>query len=323
MIIRRLQLFSMAVLFATSVAAAADFPSHPVRIIVPYSPGGVNDLVARISADGLRQRIGQPVVVENRPGGDGIIGVEATVKADADGHTLVIMPGASLVTLPILKKNVPFDPLRDLSPVTILFKYGQFIAVNAELPVKNLQELIAYAKANPGKLNRGTVGTGSLLNEVMIERALGIQGLVTSIPYKGSALKMQALMTNEIQLGAVDSLLALPAVKAGKIRVLAATTLTRQPPFADAPTIAETESPGFEVTSVFGFLAPARTPPEILRRLSGEFAALVKSGPLNDYITSKIAATPVGSTPEEFLQWLRADFAREREAAQIAKIQPE
>jgi len=306
-----------------SLAAAADYPSRPLRIIVPYPPGGVTDVATRIAAEGLRGRLGQSVVVENRPGGDAIIGVEAAVKSDPDGYTLVIMPGSSLVTLPLFKKNVPFDPLRDLAPVSMMLRYAQFVVVNAEVPVRSIQELIAYVKANPGKVNRGVVGTGSLLQSLITDKALGLSGLTVPVNYKGAAPFVQALMTNEVQFANLDTVNSIPAAKAGKIRVLAAATLTRQAIFPDAPTLAETVAPGFEMTSVFGFLAPAKTPRDIVQRLSAEFATLVKSGPLNEYIVNKISAIPVGSTPDEFAQWLRTDLERQREAVQAAKIQPE
>jgi tripartite-type tricarboxylate transporter receptor subunit TctC len=306
-----------------SLAAAADYPTRQIRIIVPYPPGGVTDVMTRIAAEGLRARVNQPVLVENRPGGDAIIGVEAAVKSEPDGYTLVMMPSSSLVTLPLFKKSVPFDSLRDLAPISLIYKTPQFVIVNSEVPVRTLQELVAYVKANPGKLNRGVVGTGSLLQSLMTEKVLGIQGLTTIVNYKGSAPFIQAIMTNEVQVANLDTLNSMPAVKAGKIRVLAAATLSRNATFPDAPTIAETVAPGFELVSAFGFFGPAKTPREIVTKLSNDFAALTRSGPLNDYLVNKIAAIPVGSTPEEFAQYLRTDFERQKEAAQVAKIQPE
>jgi tripartite-type tricarboxylate transporter receptor subunit TctC len=313
----------LAVALVPSLGSAADYPTRQIRIIVPYPPGGVTDILTRIAADGLRERLGQQVLVENRPGGDAIIGVEAAVKSEPDGYTLATMPGASLVTLPLFKKNLPFDPLRDLAPISLLMKTPQFIAVHSDVPVRSVQELVAYVKANPRKLNRGTVGTGSLLQVLITDKALGIEGLTVPVNYKGSAPYIQAVMSNEVQLNNLDTTNAIPAVKAGKIRVLAALTLTRQAAFPDAPPLAETIAPGFELTSVYGLFAPAKTPREIVQRLSAELAALTKSGPLHEYIANKVAAVPVGSTPDEFAQWLRTDFAREKEAAAFAKIQPE
>ena len=304
-------------------ARSADYPVRPLRIIVPYPPGGATDVVTRLAGEVLHERMGQAVVVENRPGADGVIGVDATIKAGADGYTLTIMPGASLITLPILKKNVPFDPLTDLAPLSMVFKYGQILAVNSEVPVKTLSEWVAYVKANPGKLNRGVIGTGVLLQAAITDTALGIQGLLVPVNYKGNSLAGQALMANEVQFMNSDLTTVTPGLKSGRIRVLAVTTPTRMPALPDAPTVAETLSPGFELTSVFGFFAPAGTPREVVQKLSAEFAALSKSGPVNDYIVNKIAAIPVGSTADELAQWMRSDFAREKQAAQQLKVQPE
>ena len=304
-------------------ALAADFPTRPIRIIVPYPPGGVTDVVSRMAGEALRIRLGQPAVVENRPGADGIIGVDMTVKSAPDGHTMVIMPGSSLVTLPILKKSLPFDPQTDLAPMSILFKYMQFIVISSETPAKSLTELVAYAKANPGKLNRGVIGTGVLLQNQILDAALGIRGLMVPVNYKGGAATSQAIMANEIQMMTMDMVSVVPALKTGKIRVIGVTAPTRMPGFPDTPTVAETFAPGFELSSVFAFFAPARTPQDIVQKLSGEFAVMARSGPVNDYIVNKISSIPVGSTPDEVTQWMRAEYARAREAAQSINLQPE
>ncbi|HXC37791.1 MAG TPA: tripartite tricarboxylate transporter substrate binding protein [Burkholderiales bacterium] len=303
--------------------AGADFPNHPMKIIVPYPPGGATDIVSRVAGEVLHERLGQPVIVENRPGADAVIGLDALARSAPDGHTLGIMPGASLVTLPVVKKSLPFDPLADFAPLSMVFRYPQIIMVNSELPVKSLAELIAYVRANPGKVNRAVVGTGSMLQSTMTDVALGIQGQTVIVNYKGSSLSATAMQSNEVQLMNMDPTLGLPALKSGKVRALAVTTPQRLAVLPEVPTVAEAASPGFELTSVFGFFAPAKTPRETVQKLSEEFTAMAKSGPVNDYIVNKIGAMPVGSTAEEFAQWLRADFAREKAAAQVAKVQPE
>jgi tripartite-type tricarboxylate transporter receptor subunit TctC len=316
----------IAVLLAAALPAAvlaADFPIHPIRIIVPYPPGGVTDIISRVAGETLHDRLGQAVVVENRPGADAVIGLDAVVKSPADGYTLTFMPGASLVTLTVVKKSVPFDPVADFAGLSMMFKYPQIVMVNTEVPAKNLSELIAYVRANPGKVNRAVVGTGSMLQSTMTDVALGIQGMTVLINYKGSSLSATAMQSNEVQLMNMDPTLGYPALKSGKVRALAVTTPQRLAALPDVPTVAESVAPGFELTSVFGFLAPARTPRDVVQKLSDEFSAMAKSGPVNDYIVNKIGAIPVGSTADEFQQWLRTDFAREKAAAQVAKVQPE
>ena len=250
------------------------WPGRPVRIVVPQTPGASTDLTARLIAQRLTSILGQPVIVENRPGAGSIVGTELVAKATPDGHTLLVV--ASSITLnPIIHKNLPFDPQRDLTPITQLSSFPNMLVVNPTLPVKSVQDLIALAKAKPGALNYGSAGTatGTHLSAELFKYMTGTD--MVHVPYKGGGAAMPALIGGQVQLMFSTTVTALPHVRAGRLRAIAVTSGQRWPSLPEIPTIAESGVPGYDHTPWNGFLAPAKTPRNIISRLNEETAKIL------------------------------------------------
>jgi tripartite-type tricarboxylate transporter receptor subunit TctC len=264
-----------ALLLALSGQAMAQgaFPNRPLRIIVPFTPGGGNDVYARAVGAKLSERLGQPVIVENKPGAGGNLGADFVAKSPPDGYTLLLAQnGLSMV--PHLTRNLPFDVTRDLAPVGIGASLPLAVAVNNDLPVRNIPELLAYAKANPGKLSYATPGIGTP-HHLATEWFLNLTGTrMVMVPYKGAAGMITDLIGGQVQVlfGALNSIL--PQHQSGKLRIIALAEKQRHPTFKDLPTISETV-PGYETFFWFGLMAPAGTPEAILNRLSDEQRAIV------------------------------------------------
>jgi tripartite-type tricarboxylate transporter receptor subunit TctC len=286
--------FTLTFAFAP-FAWAQPWPVKPIRLIVNYPAGGTSDLMARAFSTKLAETLGQPVVIENRGGAAGNIGLEVVAKSAPDGYTLLASSGSPIVVGPHLYK-LNFDVARDLVPIVPMARILTLLVVRPGLPVHSVAELISYARANPGKLNYGSVGTGSTLHihaERML-RAAKIQA--THVPYKGAAEMVTALLSNQVDF-AFDSGLTIQHIKAGKLRVLAVAGATRSPLFPDTPTMAET---GTEVNdSVFGVYAPTGTPPEIITRLNREIGRIMQTAEARAVLAT-FAAEVVTASPEEF-----------------------
>ena len=268
-----------ATLFAFAPAAHAQaYPSKPVKIVVPYAPGGPNDIVARLLAEKLTQANGQPFVVENRPGGGSNIGAEAVAKSTPDGYTLLVAATSHSINMTLFpKENLKYDLMRDFAPVSLLMT-GPLVLVTApKVPAKNLKEFVAHAKAQPGKMSFGSSGNGAsthLAGEMLNTRA-GIQTL--HVPYKGSGPALTDLMGGQIDF-MVDTLISsMPFIKSNKINALAVTGKERSPILPDVPTVAEQGYPGFEAVAWIGLLAPAKTPPDIVAKLNADVKKILDS----------------------------------------------
>lgn len=295
---------SLASAFAPSVSAQ-QWPVKPVRLIVNFPAGGTTDLMARAFAPKLSETLGQPVVIDNRGGAAGNIGLEVAAKAPADGYTLLASSGSPIVVGPHLYKlNVDVD--KDLTPVVPLARILTLLVVRPGLPVRSVAELTAYLRANPGKLNYGSVGTGSTLH-IHAERMLYAGKFkATHIPYKGAALMVTALLSDQVDF-AFDSGLSVAHVKSGKLRVLAVAAATRSPLFPDTPTMAET---GTEVNdALFGVYAPTGTPRTIVNRLNREIGRIMQT-PDARAVLATFAAEVYTASPEEFAEIQRRDRER-------------
>lgn len=299
----------------------SDFPSKPIRLLVGYAPGGLPDTVARIVGRRLSERLGQPVVVENRPGANGMVAIQGMLSSPADGYTLLIADGSWSSVLPSLYKKLPFNPSKDIAPVSLVARAPLFLAANTSVPVNTLQEFIALAKSKPGKLNYGSSGIGSthhLSMEAMKER-LGI--FVVHIPFRGTGQSVPALVGNQVDVlfSALPSLAGF--VKAGQVKLLATNGPKRSPQAPNVPAIAEI-IPDFDFAVIIGALAHSATPPAIIQRLSTEIAQVAK---MPDVIQSLTTAgiESVGGSAAEYAKAIKAEDARYAKAIPRAGLKPE
>ena len=307
---RHLLILSIAALAcAPSPAGAADeYPSHAVRIIVPFAPGGGTDVVGRILAQQLSQRLGQSFVVENRAAGSGIVGADVVAKAPGDGYTL-LFAFSSLSSSAKLISHLPYDPIADFAPVVLATTSPLVMFLHPSVPANNLKEFIAYAKANPGKLNYGSSGPGSsphLATELLMSMA-GIR--MTHIPYKGIAPAITAQLANEVQMSFTPIAVGMPHAKAGRLRALASGGLQRSAAIPDVPTIAESGLPGFEVIGWWGMLAPSKTPRAVVMLLNREVRAVLEVPDVRRSLMDQ-GMDPAGGSPEEFGVLIRADMEK-------------
>lgn len=285
----------------------AQFPDRPIKLIVPFAPGGPVDRTARLVATPLQQRLGQPVIVENRPGAGGAIGVESVARAAADGYTILVAP-SSMTAHAALNKVPRYDARKDFAHLTLAIRSPYLIVVNPGVPVKTLAELIAYAKANPGKLNYGSPGAGSG-NHLAAELFKSITKThMVHIPYRGAGPALQALVAGDIQVSFDPVTGARPLMEAGKIRALALTTGQRFSLMPNVPAAVETV-PGYETSFWVGFSAPAGTPKDVAAKLSSEIIAIVRSPEFRQQLLAS-AAEPVGNTAEEYTRYIDAEVTR-------------
>jgi tripartite-type tricarboxylate transporter receptor subunit TctC len=305
---------------AASPAAAQGrpYPTQPIRVIVPFS-AGTSDTVARLVGQKMSETLGQPLVVESRPGAGGNIGSEACARAAPDGYTICLGTISSHAINPSIFVKMPYDNLKDFAPITQLAAQPNALAVTNDLPAKNIQELIALLKANPGKYNYGSSGVGTSIHlaGALFSQLTGTE--MEHVPYRGSGQIMTALLTAELPLAFDNFSSAWPFAKESKIRILGVTSATRSQAAPEIPTIAETV-PGFESLSWHGFFAPAGTPPEIVARLNKEAVAALRS----DTVAARfreLGITPVGSSPEEFRTFMASETKRWGDVARKANIQ--
>jgi tripartite-type tricarboxylate transporter receptor subunit TctC len=309
----------MVTVVACSAAAhAQSYPTKPIRIIVPQSPGASTDLTARMIGAKLSATFGQPVIVDNRPGAGSIIGTDLVAKAAPDGYTLLVV--ASSITLnPTLHKNLPFDPIRDLAPITQISAFPNLLTVHPSLPVKTVKDLIALAKAKPGSINYGSSGTatGTHLSAELFKYMTGID--MVHVPYKGGGPAVQALLGGQVQLNVATIVSVLPHLKTGKLRGIAVTTAKRSPAAPEIPTIAESGVPGYDHTPWNGFLAPAKTPRAVIGKLNEETARILQTPEVHNVFVSE-GAEPVGNKPEEFAAIIKSETAKWAKVIRAAGI---
>jgi tripartite-type tricarboxylate transporter receptor subunit TctC len=304
--------FAVVVLFAGLAAAAGlapaqDYPSRPIRVVVPFAAGGAVDTLARLVSAKLSESLGQPVIVENRPGAGGNTGADAVAKAPPDGYTILQSTNGQAIS-PALYRTLPFDAVRDFTPVTQLVATSTVLVASPKLPVASLKELIALAKSKPGALNYGSSGVGNALHLTMemLKRATGIE--IQAVPYRGDAPLNAALIAGDVDVAIVPVATARPLIEGGQLRALAVTSASRVAALPDVPTIAEDGPPGFEASGWQGFFLPARSPPAIVRVLQRTSATVLAKPDVAERIRA-MGNEPVGSTPEEFEARFKADLA--------------
>jgi len=302
-------IMSAAAAVVPAGAFAQAFPNKPITIIVPFAAGGTTDILARVIGQGLSAELGQSVVVDNRAGAGGNIGGQMAARAPADGYTLFMGTVGTHAINAALYKKMPFDPVKDFAPLTRVANVPNLLVANPNQPYKSVQELIAYAKANPGKVNFGSSGSGSSihLSGELFKSLAKVD--MQHVPYKGSAPAVTDLLGNQIGIMFDNMPSAIQHVRSGKLRPIAVTTAKRSPELPDVPTIAEAGVPGYEATSWFGMFAPAGTPAPIVAQLN---KALVKvlSQPETKKKLADQGAEPVSETPEQFAAFIQAESAK-------------
>jgi len=318
-----LWLSALAMVMAVDVAGAQtdSYPSRPVRLIVPFAAGGLNDVVARLVAPYLERALGQPFIIDNRPAASGIVGTDATAKATPDGYTL-LMVASSFTVIPATHQKVPYDAQRDLAPIVMVAKNALLFLVNPKVPAKSLAEFVALAKADPGKFNYASPGAATqthLVVELFSQRA-GIK--LQHIPYRGGAPAMTAMVAGDTQFTAISTLLSLPQIQSAALRAIASGSLTRDPQLPDLPTVAEQGFPGFEAIQWIGLLTTAGTPSEIIERLNAEVNRALRDPDLIAKFAQQ-GISPAGGTPADFQSTIAADLKNWTETARAANIKAE
>jgi len=285
--------------FLAEPAFAQVYPSKPIRLIVPFAAGGGNDNMARLVGKRLADSLGQPVLVDNRPGAGGVVGAELAAKSAPDGYTLFLGGVGSHAINPNLHEKLPYDPIRDFAPVALLAQAPLILVVHPSVPVGNIAEFVAYARAHPGRLNFASNGNGSSsqLAAVMFDSMAGVD--MVHVPYKGLAPALSDLLAGEVQLMFSSVVAILPHIKAGKLRALAVTGGKRLASMPELPTIAESGLPGYEASSWYGILAPAGTPRDIVVRLNAELAKALEQPEVRSSLLAE-GAEPAGGSPERF-----------------------
>jgi tripartite-type tricarboxylate transporter receptor subunit TctC len=313
---------SALLLCAAFGATAQDYPNRPLRMIVPFAPGGATDIPARLISPKLSEFLGQPVVIENRPGASGIIGIEAAAKSAPDGYTLLMATNGELVMNPSIYPKLPYDPFKDLTPVSIVLESPMLILTSASSRFNTLAEVIAEAKAKPGTVSYSTAGIGStshVLTEMFAAQA-GIKLL--HVPYKGGAPASAAVSSGEVAMGMLNLGSAVPFVKGGRAKPLAVTSAQRNPSFPDFPTASESGAPGFAEGIWVGIAVPAGVRPEIIQRLSAEVAKALKSADVRERLAG-LGSDPLGTTPEEAAARIKREVPRFAVVIKQANIRPE
>jgi tripartite-type tricarboxylate transporter receptor subunit TctC len=298
-----------AALFWPGAAASQPYPTKPVRLIVPFPPGGANDIVARIVGQRLHERWGRPVVIDNRGGAGGNIGTEIGARAAPDGYTLTIGSTSTFASNVSLYSRLPFDPRKDFAPVALIVTAPNVLSVHPSVPAKSVQELVQLARAAPNKLNYSSFGDGSSAHLVgeMFKRMAGIEAV--HIPYKGGGPALAAVIAGEVQMTFSNLSVALPQVKAGKVRGLAVTSVKRAAALPELPTVAESGVPGFQATAWIGLAAPAGTPRALVERINREVIAVVNEPETRQQFLGR-GLEPAAGTPADYAQHIRAEIER-------------
>ena len=322
-LVRRLGLVLLVAALAFAGAAQAQtYPARPIRWIVPYTPGGITDNVTRIVTQKLQESLGQPIVVENRPGANSIVGAELVAKAAPDGYTLLTVIAAHAANATLYAGKLPFDPVKSFAPVSLVASAPLIITANVNLPANNMRELIAHAKANPGKLAFGSSGIGAAahLTTELLKQTAGIDMLF--VPYKGTAPALQGLMANDIQILVDVPSTLMPHVRGGKIKALGMFSAQRIAGAPEVPTVAESGGPPIESATWVAFLAPAGTPREIITRIATETAKVVSSPEIRDRFV-QLGIEPVGNSPDELAKFLADEIARWGKVINTAGVKAE
>ncbi len=307
--------------FSTPDLVAQNYPDRPIRFIVPFAPGGTNDIVARLIAAKLYDALGQPVVVDNRGGAGGVIGTELGARATPDGYTL-LMANVNLATNPALVKKLPYDTLKDLSAVSLLARSPTVLATSPSLSIKSVRELIAYAQTNPGKLTYGSSGIGTTTH-IPMELLISMTGIkMVPVHYKGGGPMLIDLIAGRVSPAFTTILSVMPHLKARRLRALAVSTPKRSSALPDIPTVAEAGVPGYEFTGWWGIVVPARTPRSIVANLSAQLGKILTQNDVRERLIGQ-GADPEHTSPEQFSSYIRAELAKWGKVIREANIRAE
>ena len=300
-------------------AVAQSYPTKSIRLIVPLPLGGGNDTIARLIAQKITPSLGQQVVVDNRAGAGGLIAAELVARSPADGYTLLLANVAVMTIIPNAQKKIPYDPLRDFAPVSLIASAPLLVVVHPSLPVNSIKQLVALATAKPGAINYASNGIGSSTHMATEMFAMMTGVKIVHVPYKGLSLARTDLLSGQVPLMFSSAVAMLPHVKNNKLRAIAMTGAKRAPALADVPTVAEAGVPGYESGSWYGIAAPATTPPAVIDRLNKEIVAAVKSNDIQERLI-KEAVIPSGNSPEAFAAHIKTEYERMARVIRQAKI---
>ena len=315
--------FLFTVVLAAPIAALAQsYPGKPIRWVVPYTGGGITDIVTRVVAQKMQGPLGQPIVVDNRPGANSILGADIVAKAPPDGYSILTVIAAHAANATLYAGKLPFDPVKSFAPISLAAIAPLILTVNNNFPAKDVKELIVYAKANPGKLNFGSSGIGAAahLTTELLKQTAGID--MVHVPYKGTAPALTALMANDIQILVDVPSTLMPHVRGGKIRAVAMFSGKRLSSYPDVPTMAEAGGPALESSTWVLFLAPAGTPRDIVNRLAAETQKAINESDIKDRF-NQIGIEPVGNSPEQAAKFLDAEIAKWAKVINTAGVKAE
>lgn len=315
-------LSAAAVLMGALPAAAQSWPQRPVKIVVPYGAGSSPDVLARVLNDRLSARLGQSFIVENRPGAGGNAGTDAVAKASPDGYTFVLSVNAPLVYNTILYKNLPYDPFKDLTPVTLAARNPNVCAVTPAMGVDSVKAWLDALRRHPGKYNFASTGNGSISHLAVELIKLKTQSFAVHIPYASSGQAVTAMLQGDVHFACLPAVSVMPQVKAGKLKALAITSAERSPLLPDVPTLKESGLPDIQAAPWFAYMAPAATPPAIAQRLSAELDGALKEPEVREKLRSAYF-DPVGGTPAALGQFMREEQARWRPVIERAGLKPD
>lgn len=311
-------LVALGCLLAAGATLAAGYPDKPITVINPWTSGGPADTVARPVLQKLSERLGQPIIMENKSGANGVIGCAFVARAAPDGYTLLFSHVGPITISPAVQKDMPYDSVRDFKPITQVVSAPLVLLVRPSLPIHDLKELVDYARANPGKLSYGSVGPGStthLAGEILSTMA---DVKLLHVPYKGAAPVINDMLGGSIEMTFLNIAGSISYIKSGQLRAIAVTTLKRSSLLPDLPTIAETY-PGFEVNSWYGLMAPAKTPDDIVEQLQKQVAEIIRSPDIVE-LFARNGLAPEGSTPAQYADQIKTDLARWRNVVQTSGL---
>ena len=315
----RARLLGLVLLCLAAGASAQGYPAKPIRIVVGFPPGGGNDIIARLVGAKMQEAWGQAVVIDNKPGANSIIAAEFVAKSAPDGYTLLVNATGGMSVNPVLYAQLPYDSLRDFVPISMVGSFPLVLVVHPSVPANSVQELVAYAKANPGKLNYSSGSTAFQVASEMFKQMTGTD--IKHIPYKGSAASITAVIAGDVQMTIVDTPPLVPQIRAGKVKALAVTSAKRSASMPEVPAMAETV-PGYEMVLWIGVFAPAGTPGEVAAKLNAETVRIVKLPDIREKLDG-MGVEPLGNTSEQMAEWIRREIARFGPVVKAANIKAE
>ncbi len=314
------RILGLIVLCAAPLPAnAQDYPNKPIRLVVPFPPGGPNDIIGRVVGQKMQELLGQPIVIDNRPGAGGTLGTDNVAKSEPDGYSIAIASAGALAISTALQEKILYDPLKELAPVTLVAKVSELLVASTTLPAANVRELVALAKAKPGAINYGSTGPGSMPHLAGELFRISAQIDIVHVPYRGAAPAINDLIGHQVDIIFLDLPVLLPQIQAGAIKPLAVGSGLRVKPLPDLPTMREMGYPQIEADNWYGMVAPSRTPRAIVMKLNSAAAAAMKAPEVQEKLASQ-GAILVGNTPEEFAAYMASEIQKWAKVVKAAGI---